>query len=187
VSHDTSVYRFECCGEPAAIDDTVLAWHVELRLVRRDGGGATGDGAAGAPAAPEVPDADDAAVVRDYTPISDAAAWRSGAVELLIKRYPTGRLTSLLPSLAVGTTVQISSPSPTITAESLGVAHEQPTPLAVGIVVGGTGITPALQLLRRALGAGSQFAPGSRFWLLYSNRTEADILLRESIDELRRE
>ncbi len=80
---------------------------------------------------------------------------------------------------------------------------------SLALVVGGTGITPAIQLVRALLHvprvglgeAGERAAPPVaragpaalpegegppplQIWLLYSNRFEEDILLREEVDAL---
>jgi hypothetical protein len=86
-------------------------------------------------------------------------------------------------------------------------ASSRGAPNSLALVVGGTGITPAIQLVRALLDvprvgegeAGERAAapvprprPGPeeggegalQIWLLYSNRQEADILLREEVDAL---
>lgn len=50
-----------------------------------------------------------------------------------------------------------------------------------GLVCGGSGITPILQVVRSVLDDPSD---QTRLWLLYANKTELDILCREELDEM---
>jgi len=55
---------------------------------------------------------------RDYTPVSSLEAYRAGQLELLVKIYPTGRLTStLFANLAVGSKLGVSAPEPTLNSQ----------------------------------------------------------------------
>lgn len=54
----------------------------------------------------------------------------------------------------------------------------------LSLIAGGSGITPIIQLIR-AIVAHKEEKP--RIKLLYSNKTEADILLREELDTIARE
>eukprot|EP01050_Picozoa_sp_SAG11_P017366 SAG11_NODE_2498_length_3287_cov_1.417817_1_plen_606_part_00 len=58
-----------------------------------------------------------------------------------------------------------------------------PPPTHIGIIVGGTGIAPAIQILREiALGEGGAFGAGCSAKLLYASRTPSEVLM---LDELR--
>merc|ERR1711957_1037128 len=77
------------------------------------------------------------------------------------------KLTLTLPGLGVGLQVQKQQQS---------FAH-------IGLIVGGTGIVPALQILREiAKGAEGAFHPDCKAVLLYASRRACDVL---ALDELR--
>jgi NAD(P)H-flavin reductase len=139
------------------------------------------------------------ATVREYTPVSDYAAWEAGKIDMLVKTYPTGTvskkfamlrqaspytaleeqpcwvltsapaLTLKLPELAP--TMFLAPPAP---AEALGPVTD------IGLVVGGTGIAPALQILREIASDGA-FGPDCNAVVLYSSRTPTDVLMLEEL------
>ena len=49
----------------------------------------------------------------------------------------------------------------------------------LGFICGGTGITPAYQVMKKAL---RDPRDTTKFYLVYANQTPADILLREDLD-----
>lgn len=57
----------------------------------------------------------------------------------------------------------------------------------VGLVVGGTGIAPALQLLREAADPAGAFGPDCKATLLYSSRTSRDVLMLDELREVARQ
>lgn len=112
-------------------------------------------------------------VVRPYTPIS--APWTEGYVELLIKFYDHGLMSSHVCSLQPGDTVQMRGP--------IGSLNWVPSALPrVVLIAGGTGITPMLQLMRCILGARNEAGDRTAVDLLFQNRTLGDLLLRHDID-----
>lgn len=112
-----------------------------------------------------------AAVVRPYTP-SEATV---GYLELVVKVYPDGKLSQHLGSLQVGDTLDFKGPM-------LKLPIFQNEFDSIGLVAGGTGITPMLQVAERLL---QNDEDETRVHLIYANQTEEDILLREKIEELR--
>jgi NAD(P)H-flavin reductase len=169
---------------------------------------------------------------REYTPVSDIASWeRNGTLDLLIKLYADGKLTSRFlrlhqPTATGGsggvswsasgsasasaiaikpdTKVWVSQPSTTlvmphilppgderIDSEAAAVKATGPgrglwgPGSAVALVAGGTGLTPMLQVAEWALrsDAKKEEVP-EMIYLLISNRTQGDILLRERIARL---
>jgi cytochrome-b5 reductase len=54
----------------------------------------------------------------------------------------------------------------------------------IGLVAGGTGITPCLQLIRCILEGPERNQDKTKFILFYQNRTEEDILLHDEIEKL---
>ncbi|KAJ7109834.1 ferredoxin reductase-like C-terminal NADP-linked domain-containing protein [Mycena epipterygia] len=111
-------------------------------------------------------------VVRPYTPVS--AADNTGELAFLIKKYETGVMSKYIHSLKVGDSLDIKGP-----------IHKFPYKEnefeEVALIGGGSGITPLYQVISHALA--SPFNT-TKFKLLFSNVTEQDILMRESIDAL---
>lgn len=114
-------------------------------------------------------------VMRSYTPISDVDA--HGSVQLLVKSYPTGNLSRVLGELQVGASVEMKGPK--------GKFLYRPNMTErIGMLAGGTGITPCFQVLKAAL---KDENDQTRFDLLYANVSEDEILLKNELDTLMRE
>ena len=113
-------------------------------------------------------------VVRAYTPTSHPN--QEGYFELLIKAYEMGKLTPYLHSLSVGDTVEVRGPVGRFKYTKNMVSK-------MGLIAGGTGLTPCLQVIRCVLSDDFQDDQTS-FILLYQNRTEEDILLRKELDKI---
>ena len=115
-------------------------------------------------------------VIRAYTPVSHVN--QSGYFDLLIKAYEFGKLSSYLHSLHVGDTIDIRGP--------IGKFQYRVNQFpAVGLIAGGTGITPALQFIRCLLeGTHDIQNDTTKLVLFYQNRSERDILLKTDIDAL---
>lgn len=112
------------------------------------------------------------AVVRPYTPVSTNAT--VGKFELMIKVYPEGKLSKHLDMLQVGAKMGFKHIPPNVKIQyPFGKAK-------VGMIAGGTGITPIMQALHAALGTAGDT---STFSLLYGSRTTGDILARDALDE----
>lgn len=114
-----------------------------------------------------------AAVIRPYTP-SEATI---GYLELVVKVYPDGKLSKHIGSLQVGDTLEFKGP-----IRKLPIYQNEFD--SIGMVAGGTGITPMLQVAERLL---QNDQDDTRIHLIYANQTEEDILLRDKIDELKAE
>ncbi|KAG8756105.1 NADH-cytochrome b5 reductase [Serendipita sp. 396] len=114
-------------------------------------------------------------VVRWYTPVSDAGV--PGEFTLMIKRYDDGKLTPYIHSLKEGDKLAFKGPIKKFAYKAN--EFEQ-----VGLIGGGSGITPLYQIVRHALKDKSNT---TKFTLLYGNLTEDDILLRRELDELKRQ
>ncbi|KAM3555967.1 hypothetical protein ARSEF4850_005751 [Beauveria asiatica] len=114
-------------------------------------------------------------VSRSYTPVSNNAD--RGVLQLVIKVYPDGRLTnSYLANLALGDEVLFRGPKGAM-RYTRGLAKR------IGMVAGGTGITPMFQVIRAVCEDDRDL---TRVSLIYANRTEQDILLREELDAFAR-
>ena len=132
---------------------------------------------------------DGAPCMRAYTPTSlDEDV---GFVELVIKvyfrnenaRFPAGgKMSQHLESLEIGDTIDIKGPVGHFTYLGSGqfkLHHEMRACKALGLICGGTGITPAFQIIKAALKD-----PSDRtcFHVLYANQTPADVFLRPELD-----
>ncbi|KAI8871506.1 NADH-cytochrome b5 reductase 2 [Ramicandelaber brevisporus] len=124
-------------------------------------------------------------VIRPYTPTSDETA--RGYFDLVIKSYtyegghPSGikggSASQYMHSLKVGDEVEIKGPIKKL--QFTRNAFEQ-----VGMVAGGTGITPIVQVFRKILNDPEDV---TKLSLVYCNHTERDILLKESLDKMAKE
>ncbi|KAK1773873.1 hypothetical protein QBC45DRAFT_61955 [Copromyces sp. CBS 386.78] len=110
-------------------------------------------------------------VSRSYTPVSNNSDL--GRVELLIKVYDTGLMTKHLERMQIGDHIEMRGPKGAMQYVPNGYAKE------IGMIAGGTGITPMYQLIRAIC---EDESDRTRISLLYANNTEADILLREELD-----
>ncbi|KAM0926859.1 hypothetical protein ACQ4PT_003036 [Festuca glaucescens] len=128
--------------------------------------------------------------MRAYTPTSSVE--EVGHVELLIKiyfkdedpKFPAGGLLSqYLESLPLGAPVSIKGPVGHIEYNGRGsftVGGERRSARRLAMVAGGTGITPVYQVIQAVLR--DQPEDDTEMHLVYANRTEDDMLLREEID-----
>ena len=112
-------------------------------------------------------------VMRPYTPIS--AGDEPGFVSFLVKKYPEGKGSGHMHSLAPGETLNVRA------IAELEYKPNQYSDLTV--IAGGAGITPFLQLIRTVF---SDPADKTKVNLVYANSTEQDILLKSEFDELER-
>ncbi|KZV71119.1 nitrate reductase [Peniophora sp. CONT] len=166
VNHDCCIYRFEL-GDPSQTLGLSCGQHVFVRI-RRGG----------------------ELVQRAYTPIS--ALNVPGEVELLVKLYQPndgyplgGRMSALFRQLALGEEVELKGPIGSFVWTGRGsylwrgkAGHVKD----IGMICAGSGITPIYQVLRGILH--DQADEETRIRLICGNRTIADILLREELDEL---
>jgi cytochrome-b5 reductase len=123
------------------------------------------------------PDGTTKEIVRSYTPIS--GDHQPGYFDLLIKSYPTGNISKHLASLAVGQTIKVRGPKGAFVYTPNMVRH-------FGMVAGGTGITPMLQVVR-AIIRGRPTGDKTQVDLIFANVSPQDILLKEDLDQLAKE
>ncbi|RUS23739.1 NADH-cytochrome b5 reductase 1 [Jimgerdemannia flammicorona] len=114
-------------------------------------------------------------IMRPYTPVNDPA--EDGYVDLVVKKYETGTMSRFLHAKKVGEKVEVRGPVREFEYKENMVEE-------IGLIAGGTGITPLYQLLRHILRTPTDRTRAS---LLYANRTEPDILLRQELDTLQRQ
>ncbi|KAB8346137.1 hypothetical protein FH972_023183 [Carpinus fangiana] len=120
-------------------------------------------------------DVDGKSVQRSYTPTSSNKD--RGRLELVIKHYADGQLTGgLLRQRQVGDTLAVSGPRG-------HMRYRRGMYDALGMLAGGTGITPMFQLVRAIC---EDSRDGTRVSLIYASQTEADILLRAELDAFAR-
>lgn len=112
-------------------------------------------------------------IIRPYTPTSDDTA--KGYVDFVIKNYPDGKMSKHIHELKVGDELDIKGPIPKLNWEENKFKH-------VGLIAGGTGITPMLQIIRKVLNH-SDGRDKTKITLVFANQTEEDILLREELDD----
>ncbi|EAW12887.1 putative cytochrome b5 reductase [Aspergillus clavatus NRRL 1] len=114
-------------------------------------------------------------VSRSYTPTSNNLD--RGRLELVIKCYPDGLLTGqYLANLQVGEEVLFRGPK--------GAMKYKPNMCKrIGMIAGGTGITPMYQLIRAICEGDTDTTEIS---LVYANRGEEDILLRVELEAFAR-
>lgn len=119
-------------------------------------------------------------VVRSYTPISSDE--NPGHFDLLIKSYPQGNISAHLAKLQIGQTMKVKGPK--------GAMVYSPNMCRrIGMVAGGTGITPMLQIIR-AIIRGRPRNGGTdttKVDLIFANVNSDDILLKEDLDALAKE
>ncbi|PWY85092.1 hypothetical protein BO70DRAFT_428641 [Aspergillus heteromorphus CBS 117.55] len=114
-------------------------------------------------------------VSRSYTPVSNNLDL--GRLELVVKCYPDGILTGqYLANLTVGDEVEFRGPKGAM-RYSRGLCTR------IGMVAGGTGITPMYQLIRAIC---EDERDTTEISLIYANRSEGDILMREELEAFAR-
>ncbi|KAJ7956660.1 NADH-cytochrome b5 reductase [Quillaja saponaria] len=111
-------------------------------------------------------------VIRPYTPISDKDS--KGYFDLLIKVYPEGKMSQHFASLKPGDVVEVKGPIEKLRYTPNMKKH-------IGMIAGGTGITPMLQVIEAILKNPDDKTQVS---LLYANVSPDDILLKQKLDVL---
>lgn len=127
--------------------------------------------------------------MRAYTPTSPVDV--IGYVELLVKiyfkgvepKFPNGGLmTQYLESMTLGSSLDIKGPLGHIEYMGKGtfsVHGKQKFATMLAMFAGGTGITPIYQVMQAIL---KDPEDDTKMYVLYANRTEDDILLRDELD-----
>lgn len=168
VSYNTKLIRFEIPhGKSLGLS---IGRHITVRarVSNHDGDGANADTSN--------------KVMRAYTPTSRPD--QHGYFDLLVKSYEYGKLSPYLHSLRPGSAVEVRGP----VGRFKYTPNRYVAPQSMGLIAGGTGLTPCLQVIRCVLeGQGEKTSSAEDktcFTLLFQNRTEEDILLREELDAL---
>ncbi|CEP11415.1 hypothetical protein [Parasitella parasitica] len=116
-------------------------------------------------------------IIRAYTPVSNAQT--TGHIDFVIKKYEDGSMTPIIHNLKPGDTLDFKGPM-------LKYDWEKNQKQNVGMVAGGTGITPMLQLIRRIFNRENP-DKNIKVSLIYANQTEQDILLKDELDKIAQE
>ncbi|KAI0931100.1 hypothetical protein AcW1_001413 [Taiwanofungus camphoratus] len=114
-------------------------------------------------------------VQRPYTPVS--LPDERGELTFLVKKYDEGKLSKYIHELKSGEKLSIKGPI-------MKFQYKINEFDEVGMVAGGSGITPMYQILKYALTDPSN---KTKFTLIFANITEKDILLREEFEQMKKE
>jgi cytochrome-b5 reductase len=171
ISHDTRLFRFQLPSQKHVLG-LPIGQHIYLTA-----------------------HINDELVKRPYTPTTSDD--NQGYFDLVIKIYPNGKMTQYLDQLSIGQTMDVSGPSGNIVYKDNGlfdIRSRKPEPYItrrvrrLGLIAGGSGITPMYQILNEILKEQTSIVPGERvdikIWLLFANQTEQDILLRDELEQL---
>ncbi|ORY80852.1 hypothetical protein BCR37DRAFT_410273 [Protomyces lactucae-debilis] len=115
---------------------------------------------------------DEKPTIRPYTPISDEDA--KGYVELMVKKYPNGPMSTHLCELEADQRILFKGPIEKYKYE----ANKHST---VGLLAAGTGITPMYQLIRAIM---KNPEDKTKIVLVSCNITVEDILLKHEFEKL---
>ena len=160
LSHNTAIYRFKL-PSPTSILGLPTGQHISL--------GATlpvTDPKTGVTAQKEI--------LRSYTPITDDTT--PGHFDLLIKSYPTGNISRHLAELKIGDHMKVKGPKGAMSYSANMVKR-------FGMIAGGTGITPMLQITK-AIVRGRSSGDRTEVDLIFANVNPEDILLKDELDQL---
>lgn len=131
------------------------------------------------------------AVLRPYTPTSEEGKCylylsvygvfiltfvsdQPGYLELVIKAYPDGPMSQHLHNMKVDERLSLKGPLPKYPWEANKHDH-------IGLIAGGTGITPMFQLARQIF---KNPEDKTKVTLVFGNVTEDDILLKKELQDL---
>ncbi|KAI9830005.1 MAG: NADH-cytochrome b5 reductase [Phylliscum demangeonii] len=114
----------------------------------------------------------DKPVIRPYTPVSDEDA--KGYIDLMIKRYANGPMSEHLHSMKPDQRLLFKGPVPKYAWEANKHEH-------IGLIAGGTGITPMYQLCRAIF---NNPADKTKVTVVFGNIAQEDILLKHELEEL---
>lgn len=117
-------------------------------------------------------DAEGKPVIRPYTPVSTNAML--GKFELMVKVYPDGKMSQHLDKLEVGQSVHFKH-----VGGNVKIQYPFNNKPEIGMIVGGTGITPMIQALHAILGTKGDACKVS---MLYGSKTSKEILATETLD-----
>ncbi|KAF5382986.1 hypothetical protein D9757_006367 [Collybiopsis confluens] len=112
-------------------------------------------------------------IMRSYTPTT-LDQFDRGHFDLLIKTYEKGNISRHFNLLKVGDRIRVKGPKGAFVYNNKLTGH-------LGMIAGGTGITPMYQLIRSSIWDHSD---ATTINLIYANVNEEDILLRDELEHL---
>eukprot|EP00899_Mesostigma_viride_P019069 jgi/Mesvir1/27163/Mv20827-RA.1 len=154
LTHNTRLMRFDAGGKDLTSGMTVASC-----VVTRYQNGTKEDGS------PNY-------VIRPYTPTSTPDT--KGYFDLVIKVYPEGKMSKHLGEMKEGDVLEVKGPVPKLKYEANMKKH-------IGMIAGGTGITPMLQVIHEVV---NNPADKTKLTLLFANVTEDDIILRSQLEAM---
>src|SRR5271163_2054328 len=96
---------------------------------------------------------------------------------LIAQSYPTGNISKYIGLMKIGDTIKVRGPKGQMVYRP-GLVRE------FGMIAGGTGITPMLQIIRAIL---KNKSDRTQISLIFANVNEEDILLRKELEQLAEE
>lgn len=115
-------------------------------------------------------------IVRPYTPVTtEEESQKNGYFELVIKKYQNGPMSTHITSLKPGDILNLKGPG-------LKLNMDQDNRTQIGMIAGGTGITPMLQVIRHVLDPKNILQKNKKISLIFANVEERDILLKKELD-----
>ena len=171
ISHDVRRYRFALQSDKHQIG-LPIGQHISLKFV----------------------DKENKDIIRSYTPIS--SNFDVGFIDFVIKLYRArppsfegGKMSVHLDTIKVGNTMSMRGPKGNVTYHGLGYLSiakkrddiRQYKKKKIGMIAGGSGITPMLQIIRAIV---KDPEDKTELWLIFANQTEEDILLRKELEAL---
>ncbi|KAF8820445.1 putative naDH-cytochrome b5 reductase 1 [Cardiosporidium cionae] len=135
-----------------------------------------------------------AEIRRNYTPVSGDKF--KGYVDFVVKVYAGkekpqfvdgGKMSQYLHQMEIGDEIDVLGPVGRIEYKGQGlfvVGDKQYTKKKIGMLAGGTGITPMLQIIEAVL---EDPLDETELSLLFANQTEDDILVREELEEFQKQ
>lgn len=160
ISHNVAIYRFGL-QSPTQILGLPIGQHMSLAATLEVNG-------------------EPKEIVRSYTPISSDE--NPGYFDLLIKSYPQGNISRHMGTLNLGDVMKVKGPKGAM-VYTPGLVKR------FGMIAGGTGITPMLQIIR-AIVRGRPRNGGNdttEVDLIFANVNYEDILLKDDLDSLTNE
>lgn len=124
-------------------------------------------------------------ISRAYTPITDDRDL--GHFKLVIKVYPDGKMSQHVKEMKVGESIDVRGPLGKLEYKGNALFHINRKKIGIqtrkvkklGMLCGGTGITPMFQIIRELLRDGQ---PPIEISLVYANQTVDDILLQGELE-----
>ena len=111
-------------------------------------------------------------VARPYTPTNLNS--EKGQIELVVKGYPTGKLSKHICELQVGDTLEMKGPY-------VKFKYEPNMYKSIGMIAGGSGLTPMLQVAKEIC---RNPQDDTQIVLVFANNSEQDIFLRDELDAM---